>query len=234
MEEYGSLHEFTPLGMEKYRKVMRGKLEDSEIDPIDQKFATPVSGTESFAIKKFDTAKDMAKAVLTAFGSVDFYKMLDRDGIWAWLGFVLRDQISKHDRNGNRIVMEEWRWYPSDYGDFRRSATHMVRFPVFLYGSFGDDADHMICCNVDTSPKIRYQLIVRYDTMQPVFQKVARKLYFDDSTSAVKPSATGTGGGTAKRLAEVSKQLDVTYEFEDLGVDGLLNILPAEFDPFKT
>jgi hypothetical protein len=42
------------------------------------------------------------------------------------------------------------------------------------------------------------------------------------------------GAGCARRLADVLKQFDVTWDLYAMTTDGLLGLLPGEFDRFRT
>lgn len=66
------------------------------------------------------------------------------------------------------------------------------------------------------------------------FQHVARSLYFDDVSGKLKRGAGSKGPGSPRRLAKVRQQLDVTWELEDLDHERDLEMLPTEFERFKS
>ncbi|MFQ5653524.1 MAG: hypothetical protein ACE5GW_02190 [Planctomycetota bacterium] len=45
--------------------------------------------------------------------------------------------------------------------------------------------------------------------------------------------AGGKGRGSARRLADLANQLDLTWDLHTMKAEELLEILPAEFDRFK-
>ena len=66
------------------------------------------------------------------------------------------------------------------------------------------------------------------------FQRACRTLYFDSNTGTLKKGIAGRdSSGSTRRMAQVRKQLDVTWDMTDLAVDKILHLLPSEFDGFK-
>jgi len=171
--------------------------------------------------------------VLQAMGSASLFELLARTGLWAWLTFVLRDQLFKKTPDGTFKVGELHRWYPSDPGDWQKGQRHLVRMPVLLLDQLGQNADHLLCAAPGVLPEIREQLTSQQDMFNPAFQRVARALYFNDATGALKRGAGGKSGGTPRRLAKVRQQLDVTWNLEDLQPSEIIATLPAEFSRFK-
>ena len=233
MTSFNALYEFTETGLDAYNRVFTGQLDANALDLKDGDLVSRVTGTDDIEIAEFDTAKDMAKVVLGSIGNADLYGLLPRTGLWAWLTFVLRDQLFKHDKAGNWKVGEIHRWYPSDPNDWQKGQRHLVRMPVLLAHTLGDNADHLLCSAPSVLPEIREQLTSQQDMFNVAFQQVARTLYFDDSKGRLKRGAGGKTGGTSRRLAKVRQQLNVTWDLEDLHVGRIIATLPAEFDRFK-
>ena len=233
MTTFPSLYAFNASGLDAFEKVFTGQIDDSAIDPVDASLATRVPGTNAFSPGEYKTAKDMAEAVLSSFGGVGLFDLLPDTGLWAWLTFVLRDQLFKKGVDGTWKVGEVHRWYPSNPNDWQKGQRHLVRMPALLLKSLGDSADHLLCGAPSVLPEIREQLTSQQDMFNPAFQQVARALYFDDATGALKRGAGGKSGGTPRRLAKVRQQLDVTWDLEDLDTDRIIERLPAEFSRFK-
>jgi hypothetical protein len=175
----------------------------------------------------------MARSVLESIKPSSPYELLDNIGLWAWLTFVLRDQLFDVDRGGRRLVREFPRWFPSDPNDWQKAQRHLVRMPVLLLASLNENADHLLCGPLPILPEIREQLTSQQDMFNPTFQRVARTLYFDDQRGALKRGAGGKAGGAPRRLAKVRRQLDVTWELDQLEFERIIDTLPAEFDRFK-
>ena len=232
--KYISLYEFTPAGMHVFERVFTDELDDTFVDLADPSLVDRLSGTGPLDVTEFATAKDLALAVINSFNSKNLYEYLPNEGLWAWLTFVLRDQLFTRDADGRRNVGEIHRWYPSKPNDWRKAQRHLVRMPVLLLASLGRNADHLLCGPPSVLPEIREQLTSQQDMFSESFQRVARELYFDDTTGKLKRGAGSKTGGTPRRLAQVRKQLDVTWELDILDFDRVMSILPKEFERFKT
>lgn len=233
MTAFSCLYSFNESGIDAFERVFTGQIDDSAINPIDASLASRVPGTTAFSLGEYATAKEMAEAVLGSFGSANLFDLLPDTGLWAWLTFVLRDQLFKKGSDGTWKVGEVHRWYPSNPNDWQKGQRHLVRMPVLLLKSLGDAADHLICGAPSVLPEIREQLTSQQDMFNPVFQQVARSLYFDDESGKLKRGAGGKSGGTPRRLAKVRQQLDVTWDLEDLDTVSIIKRLPGEFSRFK-
>lgn len=232
-EKYPSLFQLTAEGLQIFERIMTRQLAEDALDLDDRRYVTPVEGTTAFTVGQFATAKEMATAINASFGKNSPQSFAANIGLWAWLTFVLLDNLFPI-KNGARKVLEYYRWYPSPPNHWQKAQRHLVRMPTLLYSAFGDDADHLICGKPGTGPDIREQLTSQQDMFSSNFQRVARALYFNDESGTVKRGAGLTKGpGIPRRLAAVRKQLDVTWDMTDLTPDRILALLPSEFDQYK-
>ncbi|MEA3003236.1 MAG: hypothetical protein QOH81_2024 [Sphingomonadales bacterium] len=230
---FTSLYEFTAEGLELFQRVMRGELAEAALDIENPVYALPLEGTKAFNAVDFTTARDMAEAVCKSFGSRSPQAMAGNAGLWAWLTFVLVDNLFPAV-GGTRQIKELHRWYPASPNDWRKAQRHLVRMPVLLFQAFGKDADHLICGRPAVGPDIREQLTSQQDMFSANFQKACRVLYFDEKKGSVK-RGTGSkdGPGIPRRLAVLRRQLDVTWDMTDLSPERILELLPPEFDRYK-
>lgn len=233
MAEFRKIHEFTDRGMELYRYILSGEVPEASMDLRDPAMARAVSGSRPFLVKDFPTAKHMAVDVIRALGSVDPSAEAGNLGLWSWLTFVLRDQLFNRDGDGRLKVGEIHRWYPSDPNDWHKGQRHMVRMPVLVEMQFIDDANHLLCHRPSVRSEVFEQLTSQKDMFVKVFQRAACSLYFDHSSGSLKRGSGGKAGGSARRLAKVRQQLDVTWDLDELSSQEILDLLPSEFDRFK-
>src|SRR5262249_38391196 len=61
----------------------------------------------------------------------------------------------------------------------------------------------------------------------------ANKMYLDPATGRPRTGVAGSGRGSARRFGLVLRQLDLTYDPEEMADGGLVQILPAEFEKWK-
>ena len=234
MSAYPFLYELNATGLDAFEKVFTGQIDDSAIDPVDPALASRVQGTKPFAPGEFLTAKAMAEAVVASLGTANLFDLLPNTGMWAWLTFVMRDQLFRKTGDGTWKVGEIHRWFPSDPNDYQKAQRHLVRMPVTLLETFGHDADHLLCGEVSVHGQVRESLTSQQNMFNKSFQKAARLLYFDVATGKNKVGASSkTRGGSVRRLASVKRQLDVTWDLEDLDPMKIIETLPAEFSHFK-
>jgi hypothetical protein len=233
MTGFSSLYEFTDQGMDLFQQAFEGRLDEAVIDPTDPALASRISGTKGIVIQGWPTSREMAQAIVDACGSVPIGDLLRRPGLWAWLSFVLRDQVYPRLKTGQRKLGEVHRWYPANIDDYQKGQRHLVRMPVLLLSSFGSDADHLLCGAPSVPGEVREQLTSQQDMFHPTIQAATRMLYFDTKTGNLRRGVSGKGAGSARRFAQVRKQLDVTWDLFAISPEQLFEKLPKEFDRFK-
>lgn len=231
---YPKLGYLTADGLELFQRVMTAQVDESALDLDNPVHAQPLEGTASFHVKDFSTAKEMAEAVCAAFGSNSPQAFAGNTGLWAWLTFALIDNLFPK-KAGVRQIRELHRWFPAQPNDWQKAQRHLVRMPVLLLTAFGDDADHLICGKPSVGPDIREQLTSQQDMFSAGFQRACRSLYFDEAKGTTRRGAGSKDGpGVPRRLAVIRRQLDVTWDMTDLPSERILELLPAEFDRYKT
>lgn len=233
MTTYPALHAFNQTGLDLFRKVFLGQLPDVGVDPVSTELTAPVEGTGPIEVGAYRTAKEMAQSVIMSLGEANLHDLIPNAGMWAWLTFILRDRLFTRNADGTLRAGQAPRWLPTGASDYQNSNRHLVKMPVILLHEYGDDADHMLCGPPHEVPNIRRELTRQQDMFNRTFVKVARILYFDDASGGLKPRVGGESGGTIDRLAQVYRQLDVTWDIEELEPEAVLRKLPAEFDRFK-
>jgi len=230
---YDALYEFTGSGLAAFECAFAGSIPEDAINLRDPDIVKLILGTRSFQVREFETAGDLAKAVLQSLGSHKLPELLPNTGLWAWLTFVLRDVVFPRDKIGARPLGEVHRWYPGDPNNYQKAQRHLVRMPVTLLATLGRNADHLLCGKPSVHGDVREQLTSQQEMFHAAFQGAARALYYDDERKKLKPGAGGKGAGSARRLARVRKQFDVTWDLFAVPSQRLVEMLPREFDRFK-
>jgi len=231
--KFAGLYEFTEAGLDAFQRAFNGELEEDAIDLSNPAIAKKIAGTTAFVVSDWSSSSEMAAAILGSTGSVNVTTLLNQGGLWGWLSFVCRDVVYPKQKDGRRKLGEFWRWYPSEPGDYQKGQRHLIRMPVLLKASFGDDAEHLLMGNPSTPGELREQLTSQQDMFHASFQKVARLLYMEPDKLKLRRGAGGKKGGSPRRLAQVRKQLDVTWDLFALSPAQLLEKLPKEFDRFR-
>ena len=152
-------------------------------------------------------------------------------GIWSWLSAFYFEHLCPYgSRPGERA-----RWVPA-VGDFRKYYRHLLAGPYQIYRAHRDDpyrAMAVLANTPDQPGDIAEQLASRQElvTNKSVMQ-VATKLYINPVTNRPKPGAAARENGSARRLADVLNQLELTWDLYALEVEQLLDLLPDEFNRF--
>lgn len=227
---YPELRSFNEEGLQRFEKLLASPA--NNIDPVDNALSRPLNKSKAYEVKTFSSAKLMAEACLESLDSISLVDVMDDIGLWAWLTYVMRHNLFKTRSDGTLLLKEYHRWYPSASGDFQKGQRHLVRMPVFLLSTLGKNADHLLCRPPAIIPDVREQMTGQQDMITPGFQAVARALYYDEGSKALKRGSGGKGAGSVRRLRSLHKQLDVTWQVDLMSVDDLLGKLPKEFERF--
>ena len=181
----------------------------------------------------FSTRFELGSALYGLFNEPGLQNYGDQAGVYSWLSAVYFDELCPGTDTG-RKPGEAARWIPKE-DDFRRYYRHLLAGPEGIYRTHA--AEPQIAMAVLAQPPYRpgdvvEQLSARQELISNrTVMAVATRLYVRNG--AIRKGAAGKGAGSARRLANVLDQLDLTYDLYDLEPDGLLQLLPAEFDTFR-
>lgn len=162
---------------------------------------------------------------------------LDRDiGLWSWLSYFDFDHLCPQQAGQRRKPGERARWIPAT-GDFRRYYRHLLAGPYRIFRAHRDSPERamaLLCTPADKPGDIVEQLASRQDLVtSKAAVAAATRLYISPKTQKPKRGAAGRGPGSARRLADIFNQFDVTWNLFALDLDSVLRLLPREFDKFQ-
>lgn len=156
-------------------------------------------------------------------------------GLWTWLSLFLWDLVCPVDGVGARAPRERAAYVPEP-GNFRRYYRHLLLGPYLIFDAHRDDpsrAQALLCKPVHIIDDIVAQIASRAEYVtNPGIVGLATQLYFDETKGTTKRGAGGKGGGSPRRLADVLKQLDLTWDLYGMSIADLRQILPREFSRF--
>lgn len=157
-------------------------------------------------------------------------------GVWAWLALFYFDQICKTDSEDNYRPGEMARWIPEN-DNFRKYYRHLLRGPYSIYRAHREEPDRaaaLLCGPLEEPGEVVEQLSARQELVtNPGVVKAATILYYDPKKKGIRRGAAGRGPGSARRLADLFNQLDVTWDLYGMVADELITLLPLEFNKFK-
>lgn len=233
------LRAFTELGVTEARDTLdqmrRGELEGIPESLLSSESLSADLGIEMRSPKKgeFSTRWQLGMWLYQQLQEAAESTLYDSQ-MWSWLAFYLFDLVCPV-RNGHRKVLEDAR-YILDRGDYRKFYRHLVSGPYFAIKAH-EHSPASVKGILATDPSavgaIYEELASRKAMMtsRGVMQ-AATKLYLNESTNRVRRGAGGKGPGSARRLAAVLMQYDVTHDLYAMDGDKLVEMLPREFQLF--
>ena len=88
---------------------------------------------------------------------------------------------------------------------------------------------------LDAPGDVVEQLASRQEIVScPSLMEAVSTLYFNRRTGKLRRGAAGQGPGSARRIPTVVKQFNLTWDFFSMTTLEVLELLPAEFDRFRT
>jgi hypothetical protein len=112
-----------------------------------------------------------------------------------------------------------------------------VAGPYSIYRAHRDDPPRVLAVlagPVDKVGDIAEQIASRQQIVtNKAAMALATNLYIDTATQQPKRGAAGQGPGSARRLANILNQLDLTWDLYAMQMQAMLKMMPAEFNRFK-
>lgn len=202
-----------------------------------------------------ETSEPMVDAIVTGTGMFDdryefgvYLKSLlsrldaaaisgDRN-LWTTLALVWFDRICPRRGDGTRDVKEHYRYVLSN--DYRHYYRHLIRSPWYLVRQHGENARFLLVApqQKDNPLSVHGEILEQVGGRQQVLASrpiisAACRMYLDPATGRPRKGVAGSSRGSARRFGMVLRQLDLTYDAEIMTEDGLIGILPGEFDIWK-
>lgn len=163
-------------------------------------------------------------------------KKYDDDGLWVWLGLVYVNQILHGPGSAGKVMAIE-RWVPPS--NTRSEHKHLVRGPAYICERYADsdDVKQLLLAGyaLTTNGDVYNEVCARKAILRtPSIMRAMPHLYLVDGK--VKQGATKRGGspGTVDRMVKYIKQLSRTFYLDDLTTEQFLEMLPAEYDRWKS
>lgn len=163
-------------------------------------------------------------------------------GLWNWLSLKYFDHLCPASNGGRRwprdpeayVLDREFSYY-SYYRHLVRTAwlavaLHQEHSKILLRPAGRDDGPPLA-----GSGEIVEQLASRQSLFgNRTLIEAAYRLYFDETEQRPRRGSGGSGAGSPRRLATVVQQLDLTYDLRECTTDQFLELLPKEFNRWKS
>jgi hypothetical protein len=164
-------------------------------------------------------------------------KHVERDiGLWTWLALFYVKRLLPSKKNTRKSLGEAAMWIPQ-IRDFRKYYRHLLAGPYRIYRAHRATPENALILlggPFGSHGEVVEQFASRLEivTNRGLIESVTT-LYWDTSSMKMKRGAGGKDAGSARRLADVLLQFDVTWDLYSLSADKLLGLLPKEFSKFK-
>lgn len=233
------IHRFNKKGIEKFAESLDLLKTGAPVTSISQLLNDPeltesiggeCSWLDSLDLNhKLATAKNLDK-IVTKLELVS----VERDlGFWTWLSAYLFEKLSKKHKNGDYKPGEQAIWI-CDYDNYQRYYRHYLASIWRVYRTHSNREELLkVILNgpVNTPGELWGQIAASQQLItNPSMLEAIYILYWDKSNNKRKH---GAGGESPRRLTQVLKQFDKTWDFFSMSGEQIVELLPSEFDRFK-
>lgn len=219
--------------------VMAAKLDPSLQPPFslldDERYSAALATDIPVAKKKFANRYELGvylNGILTPLDA----RLISRDqGLWNWLCLYFFDQLWTPKKGGERALGEIARYVlPAEY-NYNKYYRQLVRETWNFVRMHGDLARVALNSPLHIRGEIAEQLASRQWTAgNSSILEAAGRLFIDDKGDTKRGVAGKDRPGTARRLSDVVQQFDRTYDLSACDANKVLDLLPQEFDEWKT
>lgn len=186
--------------------------------------------------KSFDTRFEMALQLNRVLEPVLDAGLADSVGMWTWLAVRYIDVIAPAKANGTRKIGDA-ALYILEPDNWRRYYRHLLAGPCRVMRAHWSEL-HVTQAILAGKPHVPGELYEQIASRQEVITsgalvRLTRRLYWDTAARALKSGAASKGGGSARRLASLLLQLDLTWDFAEMTDEAMIALLPrSEFSRF--
>lgn len=198
----------------------------------DGRYSDPFDPPATIEHRSFNSAYEIGAYVIDVFGGCEDRLLSRNHGLWSWLALLYFDQLCKPDESGNRKPLEDAVYVLEERFSFRRYYRHAIRTPWMAVKEHGEHAKVLLL----TSGKgTRTDINEQLGAYQHLFANKtiiasAYAMYFDATHQKPRRGAGGKGGGSARRLASIARQLELTYDLQECTPSMFMSLLPKEFN----
>jgi hypothetical protein len=237
MPELRRLNEAGITGFAQYLDVLRrGGAAEPPTDALTiAELSEPLSMQIEVEEQEFTSRLDWARYIDEKLEGKGL-KNIERDaGLWTWLTLFYVKQLLPSKKNGRKKVGEEAMWIPQ-IRNYQRYYRHLLAGPYRIYRAHrASPASALILLGgpFGSHGEVVEQFASRLEivTNRGLIQSLTT-LYWDAQKRKLRKGAAGKDAGSARRLADVLLQFDVTWDLYALTSECFLGLLPQEFDKF--
>ena len=155
-------------------------------------------------------------------------------GFWSALALYWFDQLCPVKTDGTRKPAMVYNYILSE--NYNHRPRHAIFTTWQLVSKYGEDARFLLSKELPVRGELIEQLMARqYYLGCEGVMKTASKLYYDTEHKTFKKGSAGrTSAGCVYRFVSWLQQLEINYDLFSMELDDLLQLMPVEFDRFKS
>lgn len=238
-----NLREFNPDGIQEAHSFLAA-LRSGEALPVpfellqDDDLSSPLPVSIKGLGESFESRFEMALRMNTVLDPILDSAHADSVGMWSWLALLYLDALAPPRADGSRKIGDE-ALYVLEPDNWRRYYRHLLAGPCRVMRAHWDEL-HVTQAILAGKPSVPGELYEQIASRQevvtsPALLRLTRRLYWDASSKGLKRGAASKGAGSARRLAALLLQLDLTWDFVEMTDDSMINLLPKrEFARFAS
>lgn len=235
------LRRFTPAGLDAFQRALND-IKRVPTTPAPEHLLN--DSTASEAVREdvvlnhtiHTTRLSLGHAIDQVFGNPPPAGILTDVRLWSWMSLFFFDSVCPLQSNGTRRVgaMARYILEGTDYKRYYRHLLVSAYLPYFANRDNPQRAIALLCQTPSVPGEIVEQIVGRQDFIaNPTIVSAVSALYYDAETGRPKKGSSGKGPGTPRRLADVLRQFDRTWDIHSMRPQQLINFLPKEFSRFR-
>ena len=181
----------------------------------------------------FESRYEMGVYLVELFENHKLQLYMGDIGFWSWFALLWFEQLCS-ERKGKRNPSKDYNYVLSK--KYNHRPRHAIYMTWQLVNRYGEDAIFLLSKEMSTRGEITEQMMARQEILSAEgVMKLANSLYFDPVTGIFKKGAAArAGAGCVTRYIHWLDQLKLTYDLFLLSKDELEELLPAEFNKFRS
>ena len=205
---------------------------------FDKNLSSPLQGKCEIAERQsFQTRFEVGKYLHNQLPKESSEIVPGNDGLWTWISALYFGQLLESKSRHSFKLWSEYRYI--FLNEPRRFYRHLVFTPFWIYRTRGEDvAKFFVSVAPHTGGDAVEQLYsrVEYFVQIPSLVEAALELYVDPKTQKLKAGTTSKNkpGGAIRLAMQIPQQLSMTYDLSSMSKDEILDILPQEFDEWRS
>ena len=227
-------------GIEKFREYLdalrSGSIQSPPKDLLEDAWSSAKLYVEiEIENTSFQNRLEAGRYFNNVFQTLDHAKLERNVGLWSWMSLYYFDLLAPPKGNAKRRPGLNYRFILST--DPRLYYRHLLFGTYIAYKTHGEKAPLLLYSPLSQTNKFHLELFARQEFITNTeIIAAANYLYFDKRRNMPKKGAAAAARkpGTLFRFIDIMHQLDLTHDLYSMSKEEILELLPPEFDEWKS